>query len=130
MEQLRRTKSLSGQLVCYRECFFRCLHALASSSSSLPWLPSNHKKDRRACWRKPPPGHCVGCLSWKILKDKATLASETMSHHEMMLCVKTGHGASGCVSIITRINSFVNSNLASKLPRGSAVLYQFSRSII
>lgn len=39
-----------------RICFFRCLHVLTSSSSSccLYWLPSNYKKDWRACWKKPP----------------------------------------------------------------------------
>lgn len=69
-----------------RICFFRCLHVLTSSSSSccLYWLPSNYKKDWRACWKKPPRRAPCG-LSFLENPHSVALATEAMPHHEVML---------------------------------------------
>lgn len=99
-------------------CFFRCLHALTSfSSSSLPWLPGNYKKDQRACWRKPPCRTLHG-FGFSFLENAAgqsglgfggNISLWNLALHE--------HWSWGkwCISIITKINAFTDSKLASDL---------------
>lgn len=99
-------------------CFFRCLHALTSfSSSSLPWLPGNYTKDQRMCWRKSPCGTLHGFAFSSLenapgqsgLNFGGNISLGNVALHEHWPWGKW------CISIISKINAFTDSKLTSEI---------------
>lgn len=88
-------------------CFFRCLHALTSSSSSLPCCQATTKRTREHVGGNHPIGHQVG-LGFFLENTQGQSDLGFSGNISLWNIALHGHWLweKWCISIITKINAF------------------------